>query len=137
VFLNYSWLDSEVDDEFGSRRFNSQAESVFNVGFIQDLPALNSSFGVTYRDQGEAFSRVVSEEVTTEYGADLEFFVEHRFGSNFTVRFTGSNLLDESKDEAFETFDNEADQAVRNHDEFELETESAGPVFQLVGRYAF
>jgi outer membrane receptor protein involved in Fe transport len=137
VFLNYSWLDSEVDDEFGSRRFNSQAESIFNIGFIQDLPSINTSFGVTYREQGEAYSRVVSEEVTTNYGPDLEFFVEHRFGENFTLRLTGSNLLDESKDEIFDKFDNQADQEVRNYDEYEVESESAGPVFQLVGRYAF
>jgi outer membrane receptor protein involved in Fe transport len=137
VFLNYSWLDSEVEDDFGSRRFNDQAESIVNVGFIQDLPSINSSFGLTYRDQGSAFSRVVSEEVTTEYGADLEFFVEHRFGNNFTLRLTGSNLLDASKEEAFDKFENAADQIARSYDEYELETESAGPVFQLVGRYAF
>src|SRR5690606_29855112 len=38
VFLNYSWLDSEVEDFLGTRRFNNQAGSVYNVGFIQDLP---------------------------------------------------------------------------------------------------
>lgn len=137
VFVNYSWLDSEVEDELGERRFNSQAESIFNVGFIQDLPRWNSSFGVTYRDQGPAFSRVVAEEVRTEYGADLEMFIEHRFGENFTVRLTGSNLLDESKDEIFDKFDTLADQLDRDYDEYEVESESAGPVFQLVGRYAF
>lgn len=137
VFLNYSWLDSEIEDELGTRRFNSQAESILNVGFIQDLPSLNTSFGVTYRDQGSAYSRVIAEEVTTEYGADLEMFVEHRFGENFTIRLTGSNLLDESKDEIFDKFDNLADQMDRDYDEYEIETESAGPVFQLVGRYAF
>ncbi|MDX2274296.1 MAG: TonB-dependent receptor [Hyphomonadaceae bacterium] len=140
VFLNYSLLDSEVDDEFGSRRFNSQAESILNVGFIQDLPSLNSSFGLTYRDQGEAFSRVVGEEVTTNYGADLEFFVEHRFTESFVMRLTGSNLLDESKDERFDKFDNAGDQAshqIGDYDELEFESETAGPVFQLVGRYAF
>lgn len=137
VFVNYSWLDSEVDDEFGSRRFNSQAESIFNIGFIQDLPSINSSFGVTYREQGPAFSRVVAEEVNTEYGPDLEVFIEHRFGENFTLRFTGSNLLNESKDEIFDKFDNFDDQVDRDYDEYEVESESAGPVFQLVGRYAF
>lgn len=137
VFLNYSLLESDVDDEFGSRAFNSQAESVLNVGFIQDLPAWNSSFGVTYRKQGDAESRIVGEEVTTSYGADLEAFVEHRIGERFTVRLTGSNLLDESKDEAFNKFLDAADQRGRAFDEYELETETAGPVFQLVGRYAF
>jgi outer membrane receptor protein involved in Fe transport len=137
VFLNYSWLDSDVEDEFGSRRFNSQAESVFNVGFIQDLPTLGASFGLTYRDQGEAYSRVVAEEVTTTYSADLEFFVEKRIGDSFTIRLTGSNLLDASKDESFNKFDNAEDQFDRDFDEYELETESAGPVYQLIGRYAF
>lgn len=101
------------------------------------MPNLNTSFGVTYRDQGSAFSRFIAEDVTTEYGADLEMFVEHRFGNNFTVRLTGSNLLDETKDEIFDKFDNLADQLARDYDEYEIETESAGPVFQLVGRYAF
>jgi len=64
-------------------------------------------------------------------------FVEHRFGESFTVRLTGSNLLDESKDEIFDKFDNLADQLDRDYGEYEVETESAGPVFQLVGRYAF
>jgi hypothetical protein len=53
------------------------------------------------------------------------------FGSVF------SSLLDESKDETFDKFDNLADQIARDYDEYELETESAGPVFQLVGRVAF
>jgi outer membrane receptor protein involved in Fe transport len=137
VFLNYSWLDSEIDDEFGSRRFNSQAESVFNIGFIQDLPAIDASFGATYREQGEAFSRIVSEEVTTTYGADLEVFVERRLGDNFTIRLTGSNLLDAEKEELFGKFLTEADQRARAFDEFEFETENAGPVYQIIGRYAF
>lgn len=38
VFLNYAWLDSEVEDFAGTRRFNNQAEYVYNVGFIHDLP---------------------------------------------------------------------------------------------------
>jgi hypothetical protein len=64
-------------------------------------------------------------------------FVEKRFGERFTLRLTGSNLLDESKDEIFDKFVTEADQIARAYDEYELETESAGPVFQLIGRYAF
>ena len=137
VFLNYSWLDSEVNDEFGERRFNDQAEYVFNVGFIQDLPTLNAAFGATYRKQGDAFGRVVGEEVTTEYGADLEVFLEKRFGERFVVRLTGSNLLNASKDETFDKFNTIEDQLDRDYDEYELETEEAGPVFQLVGRMTF
>ncbi|CAN7164572.1 TonB-dependent receptor [Phenylobacterium sp. LjRoot164] len=137
VFLNYSWLDSDIDDDFGSRRFNDQSKYVFNVGFIQDLPTWGAAFGATYRKQGDAFGRIVGEEVTTSYGADLEVFVEKRFGQNFVLRLTGSNLLDAKKDETFNKFTTLEDQLNRDFDEYEVESEKAGPVFQLVGRYAF
>ncbi|MEH6420698.1 TonB-dependent receptor plug domain-containing protein [Pseudomonas sp. CGJS7] len=137
VFLNYSWLDSDVDDDFGKRRFNNQPRSVLNVGFIQDLPGVAMSFGASYRRQGDAASRVLGEEVSTHYGADLEAFVEKRFGSQVAVRLTGSNLLNASKDEAFHKFDTLDDQNDRDYDEYERESEKAGPVYQLTVRYAF
>jgi len=137
VFLNYSWLDSSVDDEFGSRKFNSQSDYVLNVGFIQDLPTWGAAFGVTYRKQGEAYSRVVGEEVTTTYGGDLEIFLEKRIGKDLTIRLTGSNLLDANKKESFNKFTTIEDQNDRNFDEYELERENAGPVFQLIARLAF
>lgn len=137
VFLNYSWLDSEVTDALGDRRFNDQSDYVFNVGFIQDIPTWNAAFGLTYRKQGDAFGRVALEEVKTEYGGDLEFFIEKRFGEKLVVRLTGQNLLDSSKDEVFDKFESLEDQALRDYDEYEIETEKAGPVFQLTARYAF
>ena len=137
VFLNYSWLDSKVEDFIGSRRFNDQARSVYNVGFIHDMPALQASFGATYRKQGEAFSRIVAEEVTVRYGADLEAFVEKRFGETLALRLSASSLLDASKDEFIGKFDNQADQVDRDFDEYELETEEAGPSYQVVLRWAF
>ncbi len=137
VFFNYSWLDSKIDDEFGERRFNDQANYVFNVGFIHDIPVWEAAFGATFRKQGKAFGRIVGEEITTEYGDDLEIFVEKSFGENFTVRLVGQNLLDGSKDETFNKFDNIDDQMDRDFDEYELETETAGPVIQLIGRYSF
>jgi outer membrane receptor protein involved in Fe transport len=139
VFLNYSWLDSEVRDFAGSRKFNSQSNYVYNLGFIHDIPTWGAAFGVTYRKQGDAESRVELEEVTTKYGADLEFFVEKRFGKNFVLRLTGQNLLDSSKDEVFDKFETRAKQLARDFDdgEYEVETERAGPVFQIVARYAF
>lgn len=137
LFVNYSWLDSKVDDAFGERRFNNQAKYVYNIGFIQDIREWGMSFGASYRRQGDAFSRVLAEEVTTSYEGDLEVFVEKRFGDRMSVRLTGSNLLDASKDEAFNKFDNAADQLDRDFDEFELETESSGPVYQLIARYSF
>ncbi|MDO8801971.1 hypothetical protein [Phenylobacterium sp.] len=54
--VNYSWLDSEADDDFGSRRFNNPSGDVFNVGFIQDAPTWAAAFGATYRKQGEALA---------------------------------------------------------------------------------
>jgi TonB-dependent receptor len=137
VFLNYSWLDSEVKDEFGSRRFNSQSDTIFNVGFIQDIPAWGASFGATYRKQGDAFSRVVGEEVKTSYEGDLGAFVEKRFSEGFTLRLTGSNLLDASKDEVFDKFGTVTEQRGRVYDEYEIESEKGGAVYQLIGRFAF
>ncbi|WP_367271832.1 TonB-dependent receptor plug domain-containing protein [Ponticaulis sp.] len=137
VFANLSLLDSSVTDHIGDRQFNNQSDYVYNVGFIQDLPDMNMAFGATYRQQGDAIERLLAEEVTVSYGADLEIFVERSWGDNFTLRFVGSNLLDSSKDEVFNKFDTNADQINRDFDEYELETEYAGPVFQLMGRWAF
>lgn len=137
VFLNYSWLDSAVDDALGERRFNDQARSVFNVGFIHDIRAVDLTFGASYRRQGGAFARLLAEEVETTYGADLEAFVEKRFGEQWAMRLTGTNLLNASKDEVFHKFDTLADQIDRDYDEYEIETEESGPVYQLVVRYTF
>ncbi|MFN4241535.1 MAG: TonB-dependent receptor plug domain-containing protein [Erythrobacter cryptus] len=137
VFGNLALLDSTIRDEFGKRQFNDQSEYVYNFGAIQNLPDFGAAFGVTYRKQGEAFGRVVGEEVFTRYGADLEVFIEKRFGDSFTIRAVGSNLLDGSKDEVFNKFNTVAEQRNRDFDEYELETERAGPVFQVVARYAF
>jgi iron complex outermembrane receptor protein len=137
VFGNLSLLDSEITDFAGKRRFNDQSKYVYNFGFIQDFPQAGAAFGATYRKQGSAYGRVIAEEVTTTYGADLEIFVEKRFGKSFTVRAVGSNLLNGAKKEAFNKFENIADQISRSFDEYELESEKAGPVFQIMARYAF
>ena len=137
VFVNYSWLDSEIEDVFGKRRFNNQSNYVYNVGFIQELPSLEASFGVTFRKQGDAPSRIVGEEIITSYDGDLEAFIEKRFGKAWAVRLTGINLLDQSKDEAFDKFTTIADQISRDYDEYELETETGGRAVQLIVRYQF
>ena len=137
LFGNVSWLDSEITDALGERRFNNQSKYVYNFGFIQDFPTFGAAFGATYRKQGAAYSRVISEEITTTYGAELEVFVEKRFGKKFTIRAVGSNLLNGAKKEAFNKFDNLADQLDRDFDEYELESEKAGPVFQIMARMAF
>jgi hypothetical protein len=67
-------------------------------------------------------------------------FIEHRIGDNFTLRFTGSNLLDAGKEEIYRTYETLASQlnpAIESGEELEFEREESGPVFQLVGRYAF
>ena len=137
VFLNYSWLDSQITDFIDERRFNDQSDYVLNVGFTHDIPTWGAAFGATYRKQGDAESRVLAEEVVTSYGGDLEIFIEKQIFSNTVIRLTGSNLLDSSKDEVFDKFDSVDDQIARVYDEYELETESAGPVYQLVMRVAF
>ena len=137
VFLNASWLDSSVEDVLGERRFNDQSDYVYNFGFTHDIPTWGLAFGATYRKQADAFGRVYAEEVATSYGADLEMFIEKQIFSNTVIRLTGSNLLDSSKDEVFDKFNDQADQISRSYDEYELETESAGPVYQLVMRVAF
>ena len=136
-FASYSYLDSEVDDVFGSRRFNDQSEYVYNIGFIHTLTEWDAAFGATFREQGDAFGRVVAEEVTTSYGEDLEIFVEKSFAGRYTLRVVGQNLLNASKDETFNKFDSQADQIARDFDEFELETEDAGPVVQIMLRASF
>lgn len=137
VFGNLSLIDSSVRDFAGKRRFNGQSKFVYNFGFIQNLRDLGAAFGATYRKQGVALDRTVGEEVRTTYGADLEIFVEKRFGDSFTIRAVGSNLLDSKKREVFNKFDTIEDQLGRDFDEYELESERAGPVFQVVARYAF
>ena len=137
VFGNLALLDSTIEDEFGERQFNDQSEYVYNFGAIQNIPEYGAAFGATYRKQGEAFGRVVGEEIFTRYGADLEIFIEKRFGDSFTIRAVGSNLLDGTKDEDFNKFNTVEEQFDRDFDEYELESERAGPVFQIVARYAF
>ena len=137
VFLNASWLDSNVEDFLGERRFNDQSDYVVNFGFTHDIPTWQAAFGATYRKQGDAFGRVIAEEITTRYGADLEIFVEKQLWSNTVIRFTGSNLLNSAKEEDFNKFADLGDQISRTFDEYELERETAGPVYQVVMRVAF
>jgi hypothetical protein len=137
VFLNVSLLDSTVEDALGERRFNDQSNFVYNFGFTHDIPSWQAAFGATYRKQGDAFGRVYAEEIETRYGADLEIFIEKQLTSNAVLRFTGSNLLDTKKEEVFDKFADLGDQISRTYDEYELETEEANPVYQVVLRVAF
>ena len=82
-------------------------------------------------------TRLLGEEVLIRYGGELDVFVEKRFGKSVSVRLSANNLLDASKDEFFDKFDTLQDQIDRDYDEYELETEEAGPSYQLVMRWAF
>lgn len=137
VYLNLSWLDSQVEDFMGERRFNGQSDYAFSAGFTHDIPAWQAAFGASYYSQGDAYDRFLAEEVTTSYGDNLEIFLERRFGENVVLRLTGTNLLNASKDEVFDKFDNAADQMARDYDEYELESEEAGPVWQVALRWTF
>lgn len=137
VFGNFSYLESDITDVLGKRRFNGQSKYVYNFGAIQNIPSIGAAFGATYRKQGAAYDRVIAEEVRTTYGADLEVFVEKRFGNWLTIRAVGSNLLNGRKNEVFNKFENLGDQIARDFDEYEIESEKAGPVFQLMARAAF
>lgn len=137
VFFNYAWLNSSVQDFMGKRRFNNQGRSLYNIGFIHNLPQWGSSFGMSYRKQGEARSRVLGEEVITTYGGDLDVFVEKRVGASFSMRLSATNVLNAKKKEVFHKFDTLSDQLKRKYDEYEIESEKAGPRIQLVARWAF
>lgn len=145
IFLNAAWLDSEiVDPVLGiERRFQNQPDYIVNAGFIQSVPAWGAAFGATYRKQGSGEQVVLGETRRTAYDGDLEMFVEKRFGETWTARLAVSNLLDGKKiesirnfdgDSALELADNMRDGAV---DEFERESEQAGPVIQFVVRASF
>lgn len=137
IFGNLTLMQSSIRDDFGSRRFNGQSKYVYNFGMIQNFPKIGGTIGATYRKQGPAVDRIIGEEIRTTYGADLEVFIEKRFGKSFTLRAVGSNLLNGAKDEVFNKFTTIGDQRSRSFDEYELESETGGPVFQIVARYAF
>ena len=50
---------------------------------------------------------------------------------------SAANVLNAKKHEVFHKFDTLADQVDRKYDEYELESEKAGPRVQLVARWAF
>jgi outer membrane receptor protein involved in Fe transport len=145
VFLNAAWLDSEiVDPILGSkRRFLNQPGHIFNIGFIQNLPGAEAAFGATFRKQGAGTGVELGEIRRTSYEGDLELFVEKRFGMNWVVRLAASNLLDAKKIEKIRNYEQDtvedtiADMLDNSVDEFELESEQAGPILQLVFRATF
>ncbi|PTQ12856.1 TonB-dependent receptor [Sphingomonas oleivorans] len=145
IFANYTYLDSETTDPFTGekRRFNNQPHHIYNAGFIQTVRAVDASFGASISGRSKARESNFDETVDLTYGADLEAFVEKRFGRNFVLRFSAQNLLNRAKRETFDKFDGDSfDEIVANRaagelDEHELERERAGRLFQVTLRAAF
>lgn len=145
VFANYTYLDSEVTDPFTGekRRFNNQPHHIYNVGFIQTVNALNASFGATVSGRSKATESNFDETVDLRYDPDLEAFVEKRIGKSLVLRFSVQDILRRTKGETFRKYDGDSYQEILdnrlagNVDEFELERENAGPLYQITVRAAF
>lgn len=145
LFFNYTYLDSDTTDPFTreKRRFNNQPHHVYNLGFIQTVRVLDASFGATVSGRSKAREYNFDETVDLRYDPDLELFVEKRIGKNVVLRGTVQNLLDRKKKEAFRKYDGDsladilAARAAGDIDEYELERERSGQLFQITLRAAF
>jgi outer membrane receptor for ferrienterochelin and colicins len=144
-FANLTLLDSAIDDQFTGeeRRFRDQSDYIYNLGVTHNLPDWETSLGFSYQKQGDSLSVDYHREVELSYDANLELFIEKRFGEGYVVRLTATNLLDAHKIERFTKYDGDsALEVIANHiagdvDEFELEDESAGRMFTLTLRKSF
>jgi TonB-dependent receptor len=145
LFANYTYLDSSTRDPFtgGKRRFNNQPHHVYNIGFIQTVRSVDASFGASLSGRSKALESNFDETVELRYDPDLEAFVEKRFGRNIVLRFTASNLLNRKKRENFRKYDGDSFEEILDNrangdiDEYELEREQSGRLFQVTLRAAF
>ena len=145
LFANYTYLDSETTDPFTGekRRFNNQPHHVYNVGFIQTLRDAGASFGASISGRSKAVQSNFDETVELSYDPDLEAFIEKRFGQNLVLRLSAQNLLDRQKKEDFRKYDGDSLEEVLEAraegdlDEYEIERERAGRLFQVTLRAAF
>jgi len=136
IFANYTWLESElVDPVTGEkRRFRDQPEYVYNIGLIQNIPAWESTFGVSYQKRGESYAFDYSEIQRLTYEGNLEAFWETRLSKSTVLRFTGANLLDAEKLEEVQAFEGDI---TGDADELEIEREKSGRLFLMTVRQAF
>ncbi|RJF85532.1 TonB-dependent receptor plug domain-containing protein [Sphingomonas cavernae] len=145
LFANYTWLDSETTDPFTGekRRFNNQPHHIYNAGFIQTVRSVDASFGMTISGRSKSLESNFDETISLRYDPDLEAFVEKRFGKNFVLRLSAQNLLNRVKKEDFRKYDGDSLQQVLDAraagdlDEYEIERERAGRLFQVTLRAAF
>lgn len=145
LFANLSLLDSEITDQFTGRerRFRDQADYVYNFGVTHNIPSWEASMGFSYQKQGDSESVDIDRDATLAYDGNLEIFLEKRFGDNYVLRLTGTNLLDAGKFERFLNYDGDSgEEIITNHingdvDEIETEVETAGRVITLTFRANF
>jgi outer membrane receptor protein involved in Fe transport len=145
LFANYTYLDSRTTDPFTQQRrqFNNQPHHVYNIGFIQNIRPWNMSFGASLSGRSDAVESNFDETVNLHYSPDLEAFVERRFGRNLVLRFSVQNLLNRTKREVFRKYDGDSYEEILENrfngdlDEFEIERERSGRLFQVTARFAF
>ena len=139
LFFNATWLDSDV----AGRPFRNQPSFVYNIGFIQTLPAWNASFGASLYDRDKGYEYSIDEDATVDYDGDLEAFIEKRIGEKYVLRLAAINLLDKEKRETFKSYDGDSvEEILDNHnagnvDESERESERSGVLYQLTLRGRF
>ena len=145
IFANYTYLDSKTRDPFTGekRRFNNQPHHVYNAGFIQTVRNVDASFGASVSGRSKAVASNFDETVLLRYDPDLEAFVEKRLGRHFVLRASVQNLLNRTKKEDFRKYDGDSLADVLSNrlagdlDEYEIERERAGRLFQVTLRAAF
>jgi outer membrane receptor for ferrienterochelin and colicins len=136
IFANYTWLRSEFTDPLTGEeiRFRDQPRYIYNVGLIQNMPSINSTFGVSYQKRGESITHDFDEIERLTYEGNLEAFWETRLSKSTVIRFSGANLLNAEKVENKQKFD--ADRT-EDEDGREVETEESGRLFLMTVRQAF
>jgi outer membrane receptor protein involved in Fe transport len=146
IFGNYTrLLSSRLNPITGDDvTVDDQPAYVYNAGVTQDIPAWQASFGVSYQKQGTAFQHNSPGEMqTTNYGGNLEAFVEKRLGKSLVLRLTGNNLLDSCSEQLEQDFAGDdaaemmANNAAYNVDFMELERECSSPTVSLTLRAVF
>ncbi len=145
LFFNYTWMDSEVTDPYTGvdRAFANQPSYVYNVGFIQTLKAWNSSFGASLYSRDKGYEYSLDEIASVDYDPSLEAFFEKRLGKRMVLRFSAHNLLNAAKKETFFKYDGDTvaeileNRANGDVDEYEVESEKSGVLYQVTLRATF
>ena len=144
-YANAAWLDSETTD-FNTglkRKFTNQPDFVYNLSLIQNFPVWGVTAGASYQKRGSSIAFGFDEIVETSYDANVDAFLEKRFGERIVARLTATNLLDAEKLEVFELYDGDsgadfADAIVNGDiDGFEVEREESSRVYSFTVRLAF